>query len=151
MAALVAIRSTPEVFATWRGDDLEAEFLEDLSSDEFTLLAIEDGSGAVRGAIQWAAETDPDYRHAGIDIYLDPAVHGRGFCSDAIRTLVRYLFDVEGHHRITIDPAADNAAAIRCYRSVGFQPIGVMHEYERRADGTWHDSLFMELLARDWS
>lgn len=24
------------------------------------------------GAIQWSEEEDPDYRHASIDIYLDP-------------------------------------------------------------------------------
>ena len=48
-----------------------------------------------------------------------------------------------------IDPAADNAAAIRCYEKVGFRPVGIMRAYERGADGTLHDGLLMDLLADD--
>ena len=48
-----------------------------------------------------------------------------------------------------IDPAAGNAAAIRCYGKVGFRPVGLMREYERGADGTWHDGLLMDILARE--
>ncbi len=64
--------------------------------------------------------------------------------------LVRHLFEARGHHRLTIDPAAANLRAIRCYESVGFVRVGVMREYERGDDGTWHDGLLMELLAGDW-
>ena len=53
------------------------------------------------------------------------------------------------HHRLTIDPAADNAAAIRCYKKVGFRPVGVMRRYEQGAEGTWHDGLLMDLLAEE--
>ena len=72
---------------------------------------------------------------------------GLGLGPDAIRAAVRWLVDERGHHRITIDPAADNVAAIRAYERVGFRPVGVMRRYERGADGTWHDGLLMELLA----
>jgi len=51
-----------------------------------------------------------------------------------------------GHHRLTIDPSADNARAIASYSKVGFKSIGVMRQYERQADGTWHDGLLMDLL-----
>ncbi len=72
---------------------------------------------------------------------------GRGLGPDAIRTAIGWLFGDRGHHRITIDPAADNAAAIRAYEKVGFRRVGVLRRYERGADGTWHDGLLMELLA----
>jgi aminoglycoside 6'-N-acetyltransferase len=149
VATLVRIRSTPEVRARWRGEDLAREVADDLASDELYVLAIEDEVGVVIGAIQWGEETEPDYRHASVDIFVDPASHGRGYGSDAIRTLVRHLFRDRGHHRVTIDPAADNEAAIRCYVKVGFRPVGVMRQYERGADGSWHDGLLMELLASD--
>jgi aminoglycoside 6'-N-acetyltransferase len=55
-----------------------------------------------------------------------------------------------GHHRLTIDPAADNEAAIRTYRKVGFKPVGVLRRYERDSDGTWHDGLLMDLLAEEF-
>lgn len=145
--ALAAIRAKPEVYARWRGgEDLVAAVREDLAEPGTEPLTIE-YEGAVVGMIQWSAETDPDYRHAGIDIYLDPAVHGRGLGTDAVRTLARHLITDHGHHRIVIDPAADNAAAIRAYGKVGFRPVGVMRSYERGPDGTWHDGLLMDLLA----
>lgn len=149
VAALVRIRATPEVHTRWRGDDLEREIADDLAAPDLHVLAIEDEDGTVVGAIQWAEEADQDYRHATVDIYVAPDRHRRGYGSDAIRTLARYLFGDRGHHRLTIDPAADNEAAIRCYAKVGFRPVGVMRQYERGLDGSWHDGLLMELLAAD--
>ncbi|MFG2191496.1 GNAT family N-acetyltransferase [Streptomyces sp. NPDC048639] len=147
--ALARIRSTPEVFRRWGGgEDLAASVAEDLREPEATTYAVE-SAGRVVGAIQWGEESDPDYRHASIDIYLDPAVHGRGLGTDAVRTLARHLFADRGHHRIVIDPAADNAAAIRSYGKVGFRTVGVMRRYERGPDGTWHDGLLMDLLAEE--
>lgn len=99
------------------------------------------------GWIRWGAEDEPDYRHANMDIYVDPAVHGRGVCTDAVRTLARHLIVDHGHHRVVIDPAADNTAAIRCYTKVGFRPVGIMRRYERGNDRRWHDNLLMDLLA----
>jgi aminoglycoside 6'-N-acetyltransferase len=145
--ALVTIRAAPEVYSRWGGDDdLAAEILDDLVEPDVHLLVIEQ-AGRIIGAIQWQACEDPDYRHAGMDIYLDPAVHGQGLGADAVRTLARHLIHDHRHHRLVIDPAADNAPAIRCYTKVGFRPVGVMRQYERGRDGTWHDGLLMELLA----
>jgi aminoglycoside 6'-N-acetyltransferase len=144
---LAAIRATPEVYARWQGGgDLTAAVAEGLEDPGVATLAVVYG-GEVVGAIQWGAETDPDYRHASIDIYLHPEVHGRGVGTDAVRVLARHLIDDHGYHRLVIDPAADNTAAIQCYRRVGFRPVGVMRQYERGPDGSWHDSLLMDLLA----
>ncbi|SIN40149.1 GNAT family N-acetyltransferase [Micromonospora cremea] len=147
--ALAAIRADPEVRRWWRGgDDLAESVRADLADDELTLYAIEH-DGRVIGAIQWYAEPDPDYRHASLDIFLDPAVRGAGLGVDAIRTLARHLIEEYGHHRFTIDPAAANSAAIRAYAKVGFRPVGVLRRYERGEDGRWHDGLLMDLLADD--
>jgi aminoglycoside 6'-N-acetyltransferase len=145
--ALAAIRGAPEVFARWGGgSDLVAAVRKDLADPEMTGYVIEQ-DGQVAGWIQWYAEEDPDYRHAGIDVYLDPQRRGQGLGTDAVRTLVRHLVVDLGHHRLVIDPAVDNAAAIRSYAKVGFRPVGVMRRYERGPDGTWHDNLLMDLLA----
>jgi aminoglycoside 6'-N-acetyltransferase len=144
---LARIRSTPEVLRWWRGgEDMAASVAEDLADEGTETLVIEH-EGSVAGAIQWHAEDEPDYEHAGIDIYLDPAVHGQGLGAEAIRTLARHLIADKGHHRLVIDPAADNVAAIRCYSKVGFRPVGLMRNYERGVDGSWHDGLLMDLLA----
>lgn len=144
-----AIRRTEQVRRRWGGTDLEAEITADLGNRDVEQLVIETPDGSMVGLIQFSEETDPDYRHASMDIYIDPARHRQGFAADAIRTLADHLFDRLGHHRLTIDPAADNTAAIGCYASVGFRPVGVMRDYERQPDGTWADGLLMELLAKD--
>lgn len=150
--ALAAIRATPEVRARWQGGDdlqsLRADVTADLEDSDTRCLTV-DHHERVIGMIQWHAEEDPEYRHAGIDLFLDPAVHGRGLGADAVRTLARHLVDDHGHHRLTIDPAADNTAAIRCYTKVGFRPVGIMRQYERGPDGAWHDGLLMDLLAAE--
>ncbi len=140
------IHSLPEVVRWW--DEPEAGFPESDDPDSTRLVIEVDGT--VAGLIQFGEETTPKYRHAAIDIFLDPGFHGRGIGTEAVRRVVRQLIEERGHHRITIDPAADNVAAIRAYEKVGFRPVGVMQEYERDHDGGgWHDGLLMELLARD--
>jgi aminoglycoside 6'-N-acetyltransferase len=143
------ILRTPEVHVRWGDADAEPGWpLEDPEVVCFAVVV----DDAVRGMIQYGEEEDPGYRHASLDIFLDPAVHGRGIGRDTVRTLSRFLIDERGHHRLVIDPAADNAAAIGCYESVGFRPVGIMRRYERDADGNgWHDGLLMDLLADELS
>jgi RimJ/RimL family protein N-acetyltransferase len=139
------ILHTPQVHARWGDDDAHPDWpFDDPETTRFAVMV----DGVVRGLVQYWEETEPAYRHASIDIFLDPQVHGRHFGRDAVRTLARHLVRDRGHHRLTIDPAADNHAAIRSYASVGFRPVGVMRRYERDADGAgWHDGLLMDLLA----
>jgi RimJ/RimL family protein N-acetyltransferase len=142
-AELLRIHETPEVVRWW--DAPHEGFPWD--EPESTRLTIEVG-GVVAGLIQYVEEDEPKYRHAGVDLFLDPALHGRGYGSEAVRRIVGLLIDERGHHRITIDPAVENVAAIRAYEKVGFQPVGVMRQAERDAGGGgWHDALLMELLA----
>jgi aminoglycoside 6'-N-acetyltransferase len=143
------ILAAPEVAAWWGPYDLDRvrEEMTQPFDDELTFVVELDGE--VIGLIQRWEETEPQYRHGGIDISLHPGWHGRGLGADSVRTMARHLFDDLGHHRVTIDPAAHNAAAIRCYTKVGFRPVGVMRRYERAPDGTWHDGLLMDLLPED--
>jgi aminoglycoside 6'-N-acetyltransferase len=144
---LLRIHATPEVRRWWDAPD-EGFPLSDDDPDT-TRLVIEVG-GRVAGMVQFSEESDPKYRHASIDVFLDPAFHGRGIGTEAVRRVARTLIDEHGHHRITIDPAADNAAAIRSYEKAGFRPVGVMRRYERDAGGDgWHDGLLMELVVEE--
>ncbi|MBV9799016.1 MAG: GNAT family N-acetyltransferase [Solirubrobacterales bacterium] len=141
--ALRRIHMTPEVLRWW--DRPSEEFPWD--EPESTRLTIE-VDGAVAGLVQYWEEPEPKYRHATVDLFLDPALHGRGIGTEVVRSVVRHLIAERGHHRVTIDPAAANAAAIRAYEKAGFTRVGVMRGYERDVDGNgWHDGLLMELLA----
>ena len=143
------IQSEPGV-ARWWGPPDEAELRRHAEGrDDANSFAIEAG-GEVVGFIEFHEEDEPEFRHAGIDVFLAERAQRRGLGVDAVRTLARYLIDERGHHRLTIDPAADNAAAIRAYEKVGFRPVGVMREYWRSPDGSWADGLLMDLLAREF-
>ena len=133
-----------EAAAPWWGTDPE-RVRRWLTEERSTTLSIEVG-GTLVGAILFHEETDPDYRSAGIDIVVLAPYAGRGLGPDALRTLVRYLFEQRGHHRISIDPAVKNHRAIRAYEKVGFRPVGIMRQYERGPDGQWRDGLLMEML-----
>jgi RimJ/RimL family protein N-acetyltransferase len=146
ISELKRILDTPEVSARWGTPDEPDWPFDDPGVVGYVVLV----GGRVRGFVQYAEETDPDYRHASIDIFLDPDVNGRGLGRDAIRTLTRHLIRDREHHRIVIDPAADNEAAIHCYQAVGFRRVGIMRRYERDRDGAgWHDGVLMDLLAED--
>jgi aminoglycoside 6'-N-acetyltransferase len=146
--------------ARWWGEpapraDLAADLLghggsdggSDRGSDGEDVLLVVEVDGVAAGGIQYHEETDPMYRHVGIDIFLGSRWQGRGLGSEAVWLLARYLVEVRRHHRLTIDPAASNEGAIRSYTKVGFRPVGVLRRYERGPDGTYHDGLLMDLLA----
>jgi len=138
-AQLRKIRREPAVFQWW--DVVEDAFpFEEPDTTRFTIWV----DGEIGGMVQYGEEDEPNYRHAWIDVFVATALHGRGVGTDAVRTVARHLVRDRGHHRLTIDPSADNAAAIRAYEKAGFRPIGVMRLAERSPEGTWRDALFME-------
>lgn len=141
------ILHTPEVQLRW-GDEAESPHwpFDDPCATRFAVVL----DKAVIGMVQYSEEKEPAYRHASIDIFLDPVVHGRNLGRNAVGTLARHLVHDRGHHRLVIDPAVDNEPAIRCYSAVGFRPVRVMRRYERDSDGAgWHDTLLMDLLAEE--
>jgi aminoglycoside 6'-N-acetyltransferase len=145
LAALAEVRDDEDVRRWWG-----APSADDFDPPEHGALLVIEVDGAIAGSIQYEEASDPQYRSAGIDIFLGSSWQGRGLAREAIGLLVHHLFEARRHHRLTIDPVAANERAIRCYEAVGFTRVGVMRQYERDDDGVWHDGLLMELLADDW-
>ena len=139
---LAEIRREPAVRRWWQepSDDFLAP---EPDVSKYAVLL----DGEVIGFVQWHEETDPMYRHAGVDLFLASDFHGRGLGTEAVRVICTHLIDERGFHRIVIDPEVANEAAIACYRKVGFKPVGVMRRYQRDSVGEWQDGLLMDLLA----
>ena len=141
---LLRILQEPQVAEWWRRDEWER--LDETDAVTFSVLR----DGSVVGCIQYSEETDPDYWSAAVDIFVSAAAQGRGVGPDAMRTLIAWLIDTRGHHRLTVDPAAANARAIHVYGKLGFRAVGLLRRYERVAGGEWRDGLLMELLAEEF-
>jgi aminoglycoside 6'-N-acetyltransferase len=148
-ARLHEILAEPSVSQWWGDPDPARMLAARLRSDGPTVLLVVEVDGEVAGGIQYHEEDDPQYRHAGIDIYLGSRFQGRGAGTEAVTLLAGFLFRARGHHRLTIDPAAANAQAIRCYTKAGFRPVGVLRAYGRGPDGRFHDGLLMDMLAAE--
>ena len=78
--ALEAILREPEVLRWWMRDTWER--VDEEGSTIFAIIV----DSAVVGCIEYAEETDPDYRHAGIDLFVAPprardAASGRTLCA----------------------------------------------------------------------
>ena len=145
---LAEIAAEPEIWQRW-GEESAADLRERLAGlDDVTALVVE-LDDEVAGLIQYHEDTDPDYRHAGVDMFLAGTARGQGYGREALLLVAAHLFEERGHHRVTIDPAADNEPAIRCYTAAGFRTVGVMRRYERGRDGSFHDGLLMELVRPD--
>ena len=143
VAPLVEILNEPSV-ARWWGENDSNAVRENL---DITFVVLVDGE--IAGLMLYEDETDPEYRHVGLDISLATRFQAQGIAAEALRQAIRH-FARQGHHRFAIDPAADNENAIKAYGKVGFKPVGVMRKYERHGeDQPWHDSLLMDLLVEE--
>lgn len=142
---LRALHGAPGVVEWWQQPAPDWPGAEDPETTSYTVLF----DDRVAGFARWYAEDRDEFERAGLDLFLDPAVHGRGLGTEVVQILCSHLIDVEGYHRLVIDPAAGNAAAIACYTKVGFRPVGVMREYGRDRHGRWYDGLLMDLLAAE--
>jgi len=72
---------------------------------------------------------------AELDLKLKPQSWGRGYGSNALRTLATYLF-AQGFKTLVVSPNLENKAALRLYERLGFEAklrfraeeTGAMHE-----------------------
>lgn len=95
-------------------------------------------------------ELDWRVRSCSVSIMIaDPDYWGGGYGTDAMRTLLEYLFAEMGLHRISLNVHATNARAKRSYEKNGFQEEGVMRDWAF-FEGRWVDGILMAVLAPEF-
>jgi len=88
--------------------------------------------------------------HAELGIIIgDREALGKGYGSDAIRTLLKFAFETLHLHRIYLRCGAGNERAIRTYEACGFRREGIFREACWR-DGRWEDELVFSILADEY-
>jgi RimJ/RimL family protein N-acetyltransferase len=74
---------------------------------------------------------------------------GRGYATDAARTIITFGFRELHLHRISAAIGPDNGSSISVVKKLGFQCEGRLRDHVF-TNGGWRDSLLYSLLDRDW-
>jgi ribosomal-protein-alanine N-acetyltransferase len=81
-----------------------------------------------------------DYRRmADLVWYIMPSVRGKGYMTEAVSAVVKYLFEI-GFERIEAFADADNIASIRVMEKIGMQYEGTLRKYDCRRDESLYDA-----------
>lgn len=95
-------------------------------------------------------QIDWSNRNAILGIFIgDKNYWGKGFGTDATKTLLGYAFKEAGLHRVELQVFAFNLRAIRVYDKCGFKLEGVRRQALYR-EGEWHDEHIMAILRDEW-
>lgn len=151
----------PSVMQWWDGRDhpatfdrVEARFRRSIegSDRESERLMIEverDGQRAAIGMIQYT-RLQPRTRISQIDVLIgDPEFRESGYGTDALKALLRHLFEEQKAHRVWLTLRAGNERAQRSAEKMGFVKEGVLREHDW-LEGKHVDVAVYGMLVDDW-
>lgn len=147
LAPLTAILAEPEVSLWWVGytpERVQAEFL-----DTPEITRIIEVAGECAGAMFVLRGEDPEYPTTVMHLFIGTRFRGRRIGEEVLALAIRKEF-ADGITRVTLDPNANNAGAIRSYERLGFKTIGLLRDYQVRPGGHLEDALFMDLTRGDF-
>jgi ribosomal-protein-serine acetyltransferase len=88
-------------------------------------------------------------RHCSIGYWLAESHQGRGLMTQACASMLDYLFDDLGLHRITIQCGAGNHKSCAIPQRLGFVREGLLRQAEWVND-RWVDLVVWGMLEQDW-
>ena len=84
--------------------------------------------------------------HATVGIFIgDKEFHGKGYGTDAMRTLVKFIFNEMNIRKVKLEVYAFNERALRSYEKCGFKKEGSLREEIFRF-GKFHDIIIMSVF-----
>nr|WP_307992826.1 GNAT family protein [uncultured Niameybacter sp.] len=88
--------------------------------------------------------------HATIGIYIgDQEYWSKGYGSDALKILMKFIFNEMNIHKIKLGVFAFNGRAIKCYEKCGFKQDGILRE-EIFKNGRYYDVWEMSILRDEY-
>lgn len=88
--------------------------------------------------------------HCSIGYWIDAACQGKGIMTSCCASLLDYLFQETGLHRVTIQCGVGNHKSCAIPQRLGFTREGVLREAEWVND-RWVDLVVWSMLDRDWA
>jgi RimJ/RimL family protein N-acetyltransferase len=86
---------------------------------------------------------------ADVGFTLDPGSQGRGYATEAVGEVLRYLFEDRGKHKVCADCDTRNGPSWRLLERLGFQREGELRDSFREAEG-WASEYLYGMLATSW-
>lgn len=121
-----------------------------VDSPRYHWLIEETATGSLVGMI-FVDDYKDARRVAEVDYCVSAAHRGKGYAPEALRAVIRFLFDVVGFHRVEAVYNMDNVASGRVLAKVGMRFEGVMRGRAMRigADGFPEDLNLCAIVATD--
>jgi ribosomal-protein-alanine N-acetyltransferase len=153
LALLRKWASDPELMRFWANPSpivTERQFEDDLAGrfarfDLAGYFIIDDEAGNPVGRIEFERLSETERSIEVMILIGEASARGKGYGTDAMVTMLRYLFHQRDLHRVWLTVLAWNEAAIRTYESVGFIREGTLRA-DLYFDGEVHDQVVMSML-----
>ncbi|MGZ3420562.1 MAG: GNAT family N-acetyltransferase [Polyangiales bacterium] len=151
----------PDVMQWWDGRDhpatfdrVEARFRKsidgaDREAHRYMIDVERDGETHTVGMMQHG-KIHPRARNVQIDVLIgETTFRDSGFGTDALRVLLKHLFDDLKVHRVWHTIRSLNVGAMRAAEKIGFVKEGVLREHDQ-LEGKWVDVVVYGMLVEDW-
>ncbi len=89
------------------------------------------------------------FQSASLGYWIGAAHARRGYMSDALAAVLRYVFEAERLHRVEANIQPGNEASIALVRAAGFRQEGYSPRY-LKVTGAWRDHERWALTVEDW-
>ena len=157
--AAVGYRSLPEVarFQSWESFELadavrliesQASVVPHTPGTWLQLAIVPHANGAVIGDCGIHFRVD-EPQQVELGITLAPSHQGQGYAAEALGAVLGYVFGTLHKHRASATTDADNPAASRLFRRLGFRQEGhfIEHIWFK---GAWGSEYLFAMLQREW-
>jgi|DewCreStandDraft_4_1066084.scaffolds.fasta_scaffold131532_1 RimJ/RimL family protein N-acetyltransferase len=102
------------------------------------------------GSIGITLKTDIYRKNAEIGYFLSKKFRGKGIMTNAVKIIVKYIFDNKDIIRIYAEPMAKNIASRKVLENAGFSCEAILKNYIIKQD-TILDSCIYSLLKENWN
>ncbi|MGL4818468.1 MAG: GNAT family N-acetyltransferase [Bacilli bacterium] len=92
----------------------------------------------------------PVHRVGEMGYWIGEPYWGRGYATEAVRTLLRFAFEVKSYHKVFARHFASNPASGRVMLKNGMRREGVQRQQFLK-DGVYQDSVFYGVLAEEYA
>ncbi|MFI9247528.1 GNAT family N-acetyltransferase [Streptomyces sp. NPDC053086] len=134
-----------ESYRAWAKEQAVAE----CDADRFR-LAVETAAGKELVGTIGSHRTGPRSGWFEFDVTIAPEHRGRGYATDALALLLRFMFAERRYHKCLAVIFAHNEASLALTRRLGFTEEGRLREHVFFA-GRHHDLIMMGLLADEFA